>query len=332
MFVQDRVLRRSRRVLGGLGVGCLLLGATLQSQAQDKVIASINGEIINQSDFYGRLERLRGQDFVLPTSPPTLRGETAGMIAMNLLLNQHLVMQLAAKLNALPTDAEVDAEMETVLKQDQVKKALADKLVLVEDLKADVKVQLARFKLATVGVTETDAELEEWYNKHKAEYIVPEKWGLSVIRTDKMEDLPKIQMALKSLSFPTVARSYSQDERTKVNGGSMGLIFPADPNLPETIRSAVRKINVGEVTPPIETEFDQDGKKIKVWWFVRLDQKDGEVVHPLVEVKTQAMRRAMLEKAGGFKDSDKKLADFRDKAEIKINLPGYEALLGTKPK
>ena len=48
---------------------------------------------------------------------------------------------------------------------------------------------------------------------------------------------------------------------------------------------------------------------------------------PFGVVQKQAEQSALLEKAGGMKVADKKIDDFRQLSEIKINLPGYEMLL-----
>ena len=155
------------------------------------------------------------------------------------------------------------------------------------------------------------------------------RWGLSVIRTSKPEDIPKIQGSIKTLSFATAARAYSEDMRTRSQGGNMGIVFATDPGLPDSIRAAVRKLKVGEVSPPVEIEFEDGGKKTKVWWLLKLDQLDAEVVKPLAYVKQEVQQLAMLEKAGGFKATDDKVAAFRKQSDIKVNLPGYDALSNT---
>jgi parvulin-like peptidyl-prolyl isomerase len=326
MIVRMSAFWRIQHALCAVSILTCLLATVTPVCAEDKAVASVNGDAITESEFYARLEHLRGQDFLLPTNPPTLRQETAGTITLNLLINQRIVLQTAAKHNVSPTDAEMAAEMANVMKQDAVKKALSEKSVSENDLKTDVRVQLARFKLATSAVTVSDTEVDDWYRKHIANYTVPEKWKLSVIRTSKFEDIPKIQAEIKNISFSAAAKEYSEDTRTKAQGGSMGIIFATDMGLPDSIRAAIKRANVGEVTPPIEIEFDDAGKKIKVWWLLKLEQRDAEVVHPLTEVKLQVQRLSLLEKAGGMKVADDKIEEFRKKADLKISLPGYEAL------
>ncbi|HLK56234.1 MAG TPA: peptidyl-prolyl cis-trans isomerase [Chthonomonadaceae bacterium] len=335
MHYRTVIARRRTHCLLLWGAMCCVLGAATPVSAQDKPVATINGEAINSSEFYQRLEHMHGKDFLIqisPNSPPSVRGETAGFLAMNLLINQHVILQLAAKNSTLPTDEEINAELALMTKQDEIKNALKDHQITEEELKTDLRVTLGRFKLATKGVTVTDAEVEEWYMKHKANYTLPERWGLSAIMTTKMEDLPKIQGAIKELSFAIAAHNYSEDTRTKEQGGKLGTFYAANNGLPEAIQTMVRKLNVGDVTSPIEVEFEQGGKKIKVWWIVKLDQRDPEIVRPYTEVKQEARQLAMIEKAGGFKAADDKIAEFRKQADIKINLAGYDALLNPAPK
>ena len=68
-----------------------------------------------------------------------------------------------------------------------------------------------------------------------------------------------------------------------------------------------------------------------VWWFLRMSHREPAATQPFAVVKTQAEQAALLEKAGGMQVADKKIYDFRQVSDIKINLPGYEVLI-PKPK
>ena len=61
----------------------------------------------------------------------------------------------------MPTDAEVNAELENLKKQPNVAQALANKVVSEETLKYDIRWQRARFNLATASVKITPEEVEK---------------------------------------------------------------------------------------------------------------------------------------------------------------------------
>ena len=102
-----------------------------------------------------------------------------------------------------------------------------------------------------------------------------------------------------------------------------------DKILPDTIRTAVRKLKVKEVTPPVPIQFDQgEGKpKITVYWLLRLNNRTAQTTIPFEEVKTQVERLALLMKVGGITAADERITAFHDSSDIKVSLPGYDNLL-----
>jgi parvulin-like peptidyl-prolyl isomerase len=330
------IRRGAPRFLVGVGLALLLAVSTTVAKAEaDKIVATVNVDNITQDEFYQRLQRVHGQDFLVPTNPPSLRGEPAGYIVLNSLINERLILQLAAKSNLAANDADVTSELELYRKQENIRKALADHVVTESDLKYDIRVQRGRFNLATNGATISDAEVEDYYNKHKVNYTLPERWRLSTIRTSKQDNLFKVQADLRAgKNFPDVARQYSEDERTSGKGGDAGYFLANDSALPDAIRRAVKVLTLGEVTAPIPIEFDPGAgkEKIKVWWVVKLTEKTPEIVRALSDIKPQLQRVALLEKVGGMQEADKRIGDFRGKSDIKVNLPGYEALLNPSAK
>ena len=308
----------------------LLVGIGTARAEDDTTVATINKETITEIEFFVRLQRVRGQDFLLQTTPPSIRTESCGYIVLNSLINERLILQLAAKEKRLPTDAEVNAELENIKKQPNAVEALKNQTVTEDQLKYDIRVQKSHLNLAINGATVTPDEVKQFYEKNIKNYTNPERWSLSAIRTSKLEDIPKIQTALQSgKSFAETARQYSEDDRSNKTGGAIGIFYADDTHLPEEIRTAVKKLNVGDVTPPIPIDFDPgEGKdKIHVYWLIKLMVRDVQSVRPFETVKTQAERLALLEKGGGIKAADEKITAFRDASDLKINLPGYDGLL-----
>ena len=69
-----------------------------------------------------------------------------------------------------------------------------------------------------------------------------------------------------------------------------------------------------------------------LYWFIVMKHKEPGTTQPFAVVKVQAEQAALLERAGGIQVADKKIADFRQLSDIKINLPGYEFLLPKQKK
>lgn len=329
--------QRTRPLLrvGGLMILMGLLSGGARAQGSDKIALSVNGEFVTEAEFYERLQRVRAQDFIASVNPLQMRGENAGQIVLNSLINERLILQWAAKTHQMPTDAEVNDELETLKKRPDVTQAIANNMVKEETLTYDIRVQRARFNLATTAASVTPQEVEAYYKAHVADYTTPERWGLAIIRTAKPPDVAKIQTDLKAgKPFAELAKAYSEDDRTKASGGQLPPIAAKDPALPAPIREAVKTLKIGEVSPPIKIEFEATANrpKVPVWWFVRLTSKEPEAVRAFADVKPQVERLALLERAGGFKVADAKIADYRKQSEIKIRLPGYQGFASPPKK
>ena len=320
-------------LLSTLAIMALGILADTRGDAQEKIVATINNEGISEKEFYTRLQRVKGQDFLVPTTPPAMRTESAGYIVLNSLINERLIIQLAQKNSVLPTDAEINAELEGVLKQEGVIAAIKDHTVTKEDLFYDVKVQISRYNLATNKQAATPDEVQKFYNDNIDHYKTPERWGLSAIRTTNIDTAVKVIGELRSgRSFEATAKTYSEDQRTRDSGGQIGVFDANDKSLPQEIKSKVAGLKIGEFTEPIGVMFDpgNGAAKILVYWIVKLTVKQDAVTHALAEIRPQLERLAALKKCGGLEVADKKIAEFRKTSDVQINLPGYDGLTNKK--
>ncbi len=300
--------------------------------AQDKPVATVNGEAISTTEFYNRLQRVKGSDFLLPTNPPTMRTETAGYIVLNSIINERIILQCAAKSSLTATDAEIEAELAPLLKRDNVAKAIKDGSVTADEVKYDLMVQIARFNLATERKLASADEIEKFYKDHIDAYKSPERWGLSAIRVKSLDVANTVVSELKGgKTFEETARAYSVDDRTRATGGKIGVFDADDKNLPVELRKAVAPLQNGQYTQPIGTQFDAGdgaGKQL-VYWIIKVTAKSPATQRGFDEVKDQIARLAAIQKVGGMQKADDRIAEFRKAADVKINLAGYDGLGST---
>ena len=270
---------------------------------------------------------MRGQDFIASVSPLQVRPEFAGLLMLNDLINKRLILQWAAKTKDLPTDAEINEELAALEKQPNAQQAIAAHLISEDTLRYDLRVQRARFNIATAALSLTPAELDAYYQKNAARYGTPERWGLGAIRTVKRVNLLKIEESLRAgKPFNEVAKQFSDDPASKDKGGDLGVINATDPGLPAPLRDAVKKLKTGEVSPPVKVTFPQGS----VWYFMRLTSREPAVTPPLASIRKAVEQQALLERAKGYTEADRKITEFRQSAKIEINLPGYQGLLPKK--
>jgi len=196
-------------------------------------------------------------------------------------------------------------------------------------LRYDLRLQKARYNIATTGMSADAKEIETWYKAHLVNFSTPEKWGFNAIMTSNKANVSKIQSAFKAgKSFEELAKQYSEETRTKANGGDLGVIASTEPRIPEAVRNVAKTIKLNEPSAPIKTEIPVSaGKPAQtIWWFVRVKSREPGTTRPFGDVKDFVEKQAILEKAGGLQTAEKKIAEFRKTAAIKILLPLYKGL------
>ncbi len=304
------------------------IGATAQ-EGNDTVIARVNGAPIRQGELFRRLLRLQGSDFILSSSPLAFRNGNAGELVLQNLINERLVLEWGERTKDIPADAELDAEVERAKAVPSIRIAINKRLFTEEYLRYELKVQLTRFNIATVAVSAAPEDVEAFYKKNASRYTIPERWGLSVIRTVEMQTMNLVLKELKEgKSFESLAKKYSDEKQTGQNGGDMGIVSANDAGLPANVRAAIKPLKLGDVSPVTTLEVARsDGKgNLTSWVIFRLTTRLPEAVTPLDNIRKSVERELLLEKAGGFATADKKIAEYRLSAKIEVMLPGFTEL------
>src|SRR5258708_7780727 len=104
------------------------------ARAQDSIIgvpavvATVNGEKVTAEEWLARMQNMRAQEFFLSVNPVRLKTATGGHIALEALISSRLLTQYAAKVSLLPSDGEIEAELNTLRKRPDVAQGLEKKL------------------------------------------------------------------------------------------------------------------------------------------------------------------------------------------------------------
>ena len=140
----------------------------------------------------------------------------------------------------------------------------------------------------------SEDEIKAYYDAHKDDFMQKEKADVKFVNIPNdipHEDSLAIREKVFSLydrikngeDFSTLARQYSDDSKTKTNGGNLGWFSRGQ--LVEPFEEAAFSAKVGEVTKPVLTRFG--------WHIIEVldkknDEEKGEMVnarHILIEVK-----------------------------------------------
>ncbi|MBL1150864.1 MAG: hypothetical protein D8M53_11740 [Armatimonadetes bacterium] len=303
-------------IAAGPGVGNSAVpaaAAAVPSVAQDAV-GTVNGEPILRSDYFNRMEFMSGVGTVLNgrfvQSPPAF-------LAIERLINDRLVLQLAKSKGVSPTAGEIENSLKEHLSREGDRiKILSDFGVPQSELKALVAVELAQFKLATMGVTVTDQQVTEYYNTNKAYFTTPAKVKLKVIVVKSVTDRDKVDIALKTRPFSDVAREMSTD-LTKFDGGDLPEVDVG--RLPQNTLNEVSRTAEGQMTAWIESE----GAFLKYL----VEKKEAAKQLPLDPQLRESIRKQLMVSIGQTKNDLKKMMDeLRKSAKVQLSSPGLQKL------
>lgn len=320
----------------------LLAGQTALGQAQapnqpaqmvdpNRVVLVINGEEIKGAEYYRRMEYLENVGIRIGNSFSEL---PPGFITIQKLINERLTFALAKDKGVYPSDQEVDEEIK--IRQSDNPKMLNQWIAgggNIDDLKYKLRVQIAEFKLQTFGITITDSEVEDHYNKNPELYTTPKQLKLRLIAVRNSDDTKVVDQDLAAgKAFSDEATQKSIDI-SKTIGGEYGTIpeYKLDP----AAKDALRAIKIGQTSKWLTTTpSGGNGTFLK---FLLEDIIPPKKLELDASLKRQIRRQMMMDK-GTVKNPDvgKELDQVRVKANIDIKQPefadAYKKFLATYVK
>ncbi len=204
------------------------------------------------------------------------------------LINDEILMQQAAKDGLEATEAEIQTKLTAFKKnftEERLQQSLKEQGLTADDIREEIRknstIEKLYNKAMTLRVSVSDAEINDFFNKNKQSYNLPETWHISHIlitpKSDKAQvegntrgfDAKAIQEAedrvlrvlkrvLGGEDFRVVARDNSDDARFAPSGGDLGLLSAQqmEQQLGLVFRQAVQSLKPGEIfAKPIVTQY-----------------------------------------------------------------------------
>ncbi len=272
------------------------------------VVASINGTVISQSDFFDKLQSVAGQGVI------------------HNMVEQNLQLQFAKKKGVAVTEAQVDTQLAKDQENPDFQKSLTARGLTLSAYRDALRVRLAQSMVYAQGVSITDAEVQNWYKaasnpaNPNSIYYRPDAVSMSVISVPT----PALaQRAMKELNsgtpFPLVATAYSTDV-TKAQGGTIQPLIRGRNPVSKTpaLERALFNLPVGGTYGPVEFG--------KMQWIFRCNGKTPSQKLPFTAVATEARQNALAAK--GIKQNGAKIAkeftEFQRTSQLKAFWPQYE--------
>ena len=265
----------------------------------DGAVAVVDGEEITKSKFDNLLNRAKTsyeqnkRDFPKVGTPEykTLQNQ-----AVQYLVQQEKYRQKAEELDVEVTDKETDDRLKQVKqqyfggKEDEFQKNLKSQGLTVAEVRSEIESQLLSEKIyakVTEDVKVTDSEVEDYYNKKKADYKVAASRDVRHILVAKKARADDIHSQLKNGgNFAALAKKYSTDPGSKANGGK--LTVRKGETVPEFDKVAF-ELKKNELSAPVKTQY---GYHV----IQALSDVKAPSQTPLKDVKEQIRQQLLQEK------------------------------------
>jgi peptidyl-prolyl cis-trans isomerase SurA len=309
------------RSIRSLFATSIVLLAGCHKGPQQGVVATVDGKPVLQTEVDKIYAEQLATNPQQSLSPDEIQAKQL-QIVQELILDQ-IVEERAAKQNLTASDADVDAklaEMKAPYTEEQFQAKLKTSSLTLEDLRRELRHSLTQTKLLNKEVnsriTVTDADVNNYYNAHKAEFnnaeneyhlaqiIVtsgpaPNGTNLQNSKASTDAEAKKKIQALKNRldageDFGTIAMNFSENPQTSSNGGDMGAISESQLRSNQGLFAAISKLKAGQDTEIIPFPDPNDPKKVGGYAIFRLLERAAAGQRDLSDPRVQQQIRQQL--------------------------------------
>lgn len=309
-------IRRTQTPLAAAVLATLLCAAPCRAEMVDGIAIVVDDDIILMSEVVERAAMIAQQWEALYQE--TIGIEQAMSIAAGELVDGLLFKQLAQQMHVSISKKEIDTALANQLASqgaslDEFEEALEAQGLDLHTYKQEViKRQLLRYKvmgLKVGGPKVTEAMVKDFYTEQVAALRAKAAFEISVIFVATPQDANIVELAeyrkkaetiatearQEDADFAQLAAQYSDDAQSADRGGYLGEFDPGD--LPDTVDSAVLKLDVGEISDPVRTStgffviklVDRHAAKVKSFE----DAHDG-IMNELIEQEMVRQEKILL--------------------------------------
>ena len=228
-------------------------------------VAVVDGEEVAKSDYDALLAQAKKSYMNQKREFPKAGSQeyqTLKNQAVQFLVQREQFEQEAEALDVEITEKQVDARLEQIQKQyfggdkKKFEAQLKEQGLTEAQVRNDIRSQIVSEKIfeeVTSKVKVTDKQVEEYYNKNKAQYSQPESREVRHILVKTRAQADEIYNQLKGgADFAALAKKYSEDTGSKANGGKL-TISKGQTVAPFDQTAFLLKKN--EISKPVKTEF-----------------------------------------------------------------------------
>ena len=262
----------NKKALFGIGIamliGIVVVALSFVLSSTSAYVAKVNGQLIPLDEYKTLLAQ--GKKQYASRLQIDFKSETGRMMLANLqkriidhMVEKELIKQESGKLNIKVSKADVDKDIEEIIKNNfggdrtKLEKALKENELTLTDLYRNLKDQKLSndvYKKVTEKAKVNDAELQDYYKKNIESYKKQEEIQAAHILVKTEEEAKKIkERLLKGEDFASLAKQYSLDTSNKEQGGDLG--FFAKGRMVKEFETAAWALKQGEISEPVKTNY-----------------------------------------------------------------------------
>ena len=247
----------------------------------------------------------------------------ARLSVLDNLIQEEALFQKAQKETLVPDDTKVNQEVQKRKQsanvtedqyQNQIKEAGFTEEEVREKIRRELAINALRERERTRVSAPTDAEIEKYYNDHKAEFVAERGADISMIVVSPANNggeagaEQKIKGIYEQLrgntDFATIAAQKSEDQASALRGGRLGFASEAGlrqtfPSRPEIV-AKLMSMNEGQYTEPIRDNL------AGAWYIFKLNRKQeqpqnltlndvrADIINTITQQRQQVLLNALV--------------------------------------
>jgi len=260
-------MRAFFRPLASFLLFSLLVSTAAEAKIVDKVIVTVNDDIILESDIEKFISKAKSKNF-----QELFGGLDAATLSdrkrvIDLLIEEKIIDQQVKRLELSASPAEIDGQIKSISKRNGITEAqLMDRLkqlgTTVEDYKTGLRRQIERRNLVEREIKPSlevsEEQLRHFYERnskkdqgdlsYKLAHIFIRAGKDAKIRADKVYE----ELKASPEKYDVLAKEASDDSSTSSSGGVLGS-FPLS-QLSKEFRAVVPKLPMGQASAPVKTK------------------------------------------------------------------------------
>jgi foldase protein PrsA len=297
-------------------------GCSKAPSSTPDTMATVDGVQITGDDFNKYIQRMPEVKINQNGRPvPARPFQELGYQALQSLIEQKLLLEIAKDEGVSPTDKQVEDEIDfrRGLDPNFVANLQHDGLTM-QDIRDSVRLDLARFNALTRGITVSDAETQQFIKDHPKNFQSPATADvLWVVVTDDKTKGQVDQDLASGSPFTSVAMRYSKDPKVrqfegKYNNGQAAVTVISQ--MPQALQDIVNS------TPELKSSAWTQDRGIWIKFYIQ--SKTPAKMVDMNQYRIKAVQKALMEAKGTrHSDINKQLMAKLRSAKVQITVQHY---------